>query len=263
MTNADFAPNLFLCAAPKTASTTIYEMLKRGGDIAVSRPKEPEHFLISRKPDMTQYRRELFKSYAGEAVVLDGCPRNLFFRHAMQSIHIANPDAGFIAIVRDPVKRLYSHWWHWYGRKRTPLGFLDTFERERENDLDAIIKSPKDYEAVYASSRLSGCGYILECGNYARHIERGFDLFGRQKFLVLVFEDVIADVYAALDGIRAFAGLEQKRTDVEIAHKNPSSKYGDRPQLNSDDAAKMADYYRADTARLSDILGRKLDWLSA
>ena len=172
-------PNLFLIGAMKSGTTTLHELLARHPQLSMCEPKEPCHFvapevLATHWPEMWRkgyWRSEtdylaLFPAkpgarYRGESST-DYSKRPLVDGVA-ERIAAYNPQARFIYIMRDPVERTISHYWHMVelrGEMREPL---------------AAIKEEPHY---------------TEVSHYADQLAPYLERFGRDRLHVLTFESL-------------------------------------------------------------------------
>jgi hypothetical protein len=121
-------PNLFIIGAMKAGTTFLWRLLGSHPSIFMSRAKEPSYFV-----DPTQLRElqpwlweqgywrdeevylSLFQS-AGDASVIGEA--SVYYTHLPLASGVAerlrqfNPDARLIYLMRDPVARTISHYWH-------------------------------------------------------------------------------------------------------------------------------------------------------
>jgi hypothetical protein len=180
-------PNLFIIGAMKSGTTTLHEYLDCHPQIAMSRIKEPGYFV----EELTQRRGEDWYLSLFEQ---DGCFRYRgessthytklpVYRGVAERLHQFNPDAHLIYIMRNPIERLVSHYWH---NVRDPL-----YGRERHSLLKAVRKRP-DY---------------LAFGDYAMQLEPYIDLFGRDALYVLTFENLIQNPQGELERLYDWLGL--------------------------------------------------------
>jgi hypothetical protein len=91
------------------------------------------------------------------------------------------PEARILILLRDPVERAVSHYWHLVERRRA----VHTLERMLED----------------------GPENLLVRGHYRAQVERFFRTFPREQVKVLLFERFVADVQATVDDVCAFLGL--------------------------------------------------------
>ncbi|HZL89509.1 MAG TPA: sulfotransferase [Pirellulaceae bacterium] len=150
-------PNLFVVGAMKAGSTSLHEYLHQHPQIYMSRFKEPQYFAPHRtrfglwgqgnplpEPGIDWYLR-LFADagdakYAGETSVsytarhwVPGCEERIWN---------FNRDARIIYLMRDPVERAISHYWHFVAAGRENLPPREAMERRD----DYVARSDYAYQ---------------------------------------------------------------------------------------------------------------------
>jgi hypothetical protein len=108
-----------------------------------------------------------------------------------ERIHRFNPDARLIYIMRDPIERSISHYWHFVADGREDLGMLEAIRRREE--------------------------YIAR-SHYARQLRPYIETFGASRVFALTLEELNrspADVFARLF---AFLGLDPVPIDTTERH---------------------------------------------
>lgn len=195
-------PNLFIIGAMKSGTTTLHAVLDRHPDIFMCPIKEPHYFceretLMREWPGMASNRfldsedgyLSLFAA-AGAAPILGeaspGYSRIPLYEGVPERIHRFNPDARFIYVLRDPVQRTISHYWHVYGngKERRPLA--------------EAVRDP----------------YYTDASDYARQLRPYLDLFGAGRVHVLTLEAYEADRPRTIAGIVSWLGLDPDKLPV-------------------------------------------------
>ncbi|NNM00774.1 MAG: hypothetical protein HKO62_08500 [Gammaproteobacteria bacterium] len=188
-----FPPDIFLIGAQKAGTTSLAELLDQHPGISVSEPKEPAWFTRNRDRGEDWYRacfdhpEQHLCIDATPGYTLGPTPRfpesgsDSAFSGVAARIAAANPDARFIYIVREPVARTYSSYWHHVrnGDERAPL-------------RDAIVNTP-----LY----LRGSDYAGQLHNYFEH-------FPRERFHIIAFNDLLRAPLEVAEGCCAFLGLD-------------------------------------------------------
>ena len=90
-------------------------------------------------------------------------------------------EARIILLLRDPAARAYSHYWHLVRTGRTTFGFED-----------ALRFAPAT---------------MIHCSLYKPQVERFRAAFGKERLLILVFEEFVADVEGQVKLVYDFLGI--------------------------------------------------------
>lgn len=108
--------------------------------------------------------------------------RYLFSPVVAHRVREMAPQAKVIFMLRDPVKRAYSQYWHDIKMMRETR----TFEA-------ALTKNPS----------------IVACSTYALHLKHWCDVLGRDRVHVVLFEDFIKDRQQAVNAVTNFIGAPE------------------------------------------------------
>lgn len=180
-------PNLFIIGAMKSGTTTLHEYLDSHPQIAMSQIKEPGYFVEELAHGQGEdWYLNLFEQdgtfrYRGESST--HYTKLPLYQGVAERLFRFNPDARLIYIMRNPIERLVSHYWH---NVRDPV-----YGRERRSLLQAVRKR-QDY---------------LAFGDYAMQLEPYVNLFGRDALYALTFEELIQDPQRELDRLYGWLGL--------------------------------------------------------
>ena len=237
-------PNFLIIGTVKAGTSSLYNYLKTHPEIYMSPIKEPRHFMF---PDIhphvigpegtplyndlrfvwriEDYRR-LFEGRSGEAAAGEASPQYLYAEQSPGAIRKLIPDAKLIAILRDPADRAFSHFCHTRREGREPL-----------SDFAEALK--------VEDARISlGCSinHYRNCGYYSNQLKRYLAAFPREQILILLYDDMVANIEGFLANICAFLGVDDtfKFDTTErynVSHGIPRS-IGFSKFLHSSGAAK-------------------------
>lgn len=152
-------------------------MLDQHHQVAVSQPKEP-HFFTHNWDKGLDWYKTVFPDSADYATLLDASTsysmasltysrgdsrQRSKFENVPEKVSRTNPDARFIYLLRDPVERTYSGYWHSVRTGRESRGFREAL---RSNSL------------------------YLDVSDYHGQLSLWLDYFPLDSFLLLRFEDM-------------------------------------------------------------------------
>ncbi|MDP3920796.1 MAG: sulfotransferase [Candidatus Omnitrophota bacterium] len=219
---AKFQPNLFILGAAKCGTTTLHFYLDTMPEICMSMPKEPHFFEKEYDKGITFYRDKYFAHWNGEAIIGEARHRNLFLPYVAERIYRTNPQAKLVAILRNPVARAYSHWWHFYSRGHTKLSFSKTIRANRERlEARLEIRRPDDYfkRGLKPYVNKDTC---IESGYYFEQIQRYRAYFSDSQIKLILFEDLVQNPQQVLADLRALLGLEPESKIISpLTNMNP------------------------------------------
>jgi hypothetical protein len=146
--NRPVFPNLFIVGAMKAGTSSLHEYLNQHPQIFMSRMKEPQYFAphITRwgqhwgqgalfpEPGIDWYLKLFSEAgdakYAGESSV--SYTARPWVVDCEMRIHKFNPMAKIIYLMRDPIERAISHYWHFVVDGREDRDMLVAFQRREE-----------------------------------------------------------------------------------------------------------------------------------
>jgi hypothetical protein len=171
-------PDAILGGAQKSGTTALHRLLEAHPQIFVpARPQEIHYFDLEEN-----YRRgqpwlsAFFAARGAEPVAFQTSPLYLYEPAAPGRIAAALPEARLLFILRNPVDRAYSHYWHEVRYGWEPLPFEAALAREPER-LAGGFEARRHFS-------------YLDRGRYATQLRRYFDHFPPERILVLQSEDL-------------------------------------------------------------------------
>lgn len=180
-------PDFFVVSAPRSGTTALFEHLRRHPQIFVPRCKETVFFgsHIPHEHRMTLDKYLAVFAGAGDALrVGEVSTTYLYSRNAASEIREFNPLARIIIPLRDPITVMHAAHTLWASMGYEPIrdfsAALEAQERERTGQVP--IRKLRNYVPYYR-------GIV----DYADHVARYFDAFGRERVHVIVFDDWVAD----------------------------------------------------------------------
>lgn len=205
-----FPPRVYIVGAQKCGTTSLAKALGSNPDVCLSEPKEPNFFSVNFDKGLEWYKEcfsDLEKVLVDASTTYTMCAlseRALAYKAGRQKqigvparIKSARPDACLIYIIRDPVKRLYSNYWHnrKYGYEDAPL-------------MEAVERDPQ-YKHLSE--------YYGQLSLYLQH-------FQRSQILVLKFEDFVRDQQHYINVCERFMGITET-LQTQARDENKSREY--------------------------------------
>ena len=210
-------PNLFIVGAPKSGTTTLYHWLRSVPDVFMSPLKEPYFYSClgappsppeGRPPEYrakNQYEYDALFASAGPArVVGEASPSYLVSENAAGILRRRHPKARYVAILRDPVLRAYSHFLHKKRLGTEPAPSLrDAVELERE-------RREKNWD--------TGWLYVAN-GLYAENLAR-YSFVPTENLRVYLYEDLATRPDWLLRDLVDFLGVSMPDIDTSRAYNS-------------------------------------------
>lgn len=272
-------PNFFLVGAAKSGTTTLYHALREHDDIYLPAVKEPHLYAYLADPatigdlypDEVEARRqyrELYRDVADERAVGDASTSSLLMRGAAQAIARDVPSARIIAILRHPVDRAYAHYRHFVAAGGEDVS--DFAEAVRAEGARQAAGFPFTYQ-------------YFGWGRYSEQLRPFFDLFGRDRVQVHLYDDFTNDPEAVVRATFRFLDLDDSGAFPPVGRSNafPAAPTANarstwlgrrraalmrRPPASLDPSlrAELTETFREEISQLEDLLGRDLSmWLES
>ena len=220
-------PDFLVLGAARSATTSLHYYLEQHPRLAMSSIKEPNFFAFDHSVDppaplidptssiVTKSVRDrdayerLFSHAAPGAVVGEASPLYLYVQEAPDQIAALLGSPRFIAVLRNPIDRAYSHWLH--IRREAAGDAVEGFRRACEAEMAA----GPGY-TPYASGT-----HVLRMGRYDEQLQRYLDRFGPEPLLVLTYEAVTEAPLGELHRICDHLGVARHDFDTGTRF-NPS-----------------------------------------
>ena len=195
-------PSFLLIGAQKCGTSSLASQLGAHPQVFMAPRKELDFFSMDENWNrgITWYE-SFFREATGEKAI--GEASASYTMHPMFSSvpgRIAEklPDARFLYIIRHPVKRIISNY------------MLRWYEDQMDDSLEAMVESHPQ---------------LLTCSRYHHQIEQYLPFFPRDRFLVILFEEFVADPPAIHKEIFRFLGVD---TSFVVSDTRPKNVTADR-----------------------------------
>lgn len=200
-------PNFFIVGAPRCGTTALSRYLSQHEEICLSRPKET-HFLFaspahysSFQAYIDQYSQQFFCHCQPYHVAIgEGSVTYIYSEEVLHRILKINPHAKFIAMVRNPIDLLRSyHFRLLYIMEEDCWDFQEAWERQesraRGENLPPLCRDPRLLQ-------------YKEAGKLGKWVEQLLNIAGRDRCLILVFDDFKHNPRETYQQVCQFLGVE-------------------------------------------------------
>ncbi|MFD1677183.1 sulfotransferase family protein [Alicyclobacillus fodiniaquatilis] len=211
-------PNFILVGSAKSGTTALDYFLKKHKDIYMSPVKE-SHFFSSQ--EITQFNgpgdegilkgivrdvstyEGLFTGVTNEKVVGESSVYYLYYPQTPKTIKSLVPHAKIIIVLRNPIDRAYSAYWHLLRDQRENLSFEKALNIEGERQRN-------NFEPIWMLKGL---------GMYYEQIKRYIDTFGRESVFIVIYDEFVSVPNSVLVNLYKFLGVDETvevSTDVQL-----------------------------------------------
>jgi hypothetical protein len=201
----------FLVGAPRCGTTALSRYLRKHPRICFSVPKEPHYLTYAPEIPLEELRRSYLATYfphraPQHALIAEGSVSTLYSDLALQRALALDPDARFLAMVRNPMELVPSY-------HQRLLHVLD----EDEQDFATAWRLQAARARGERVPRRCRDPQVLQyavIGRLGERIERLFELVGRERCLVIVHDDFRSETAKVYDQVLTFLGLEHDGRSV-------------------------------------------------
>jgi hypothetical protein len=235
-------PDFVVIGAPKCGTTYLYHLLTKHPHVEPAIFKETHYFDLLFEKGIEWYRRCFPPSRQKDGqrtITGEATPGYLFHPYAAQRMARVIPEARLIALLRNPVERMYSHYHFFlvrYGRQK------GTFEETIATSFDCPHENR-----------------FFEQGIYVDHLLRWARFFSREQMLVLKSEEFFEYPQETLTRVLEFLELpEWKPNASELDDKRNEGSY----ELTMDPTVRrrLEEYFEPHNRRLYEYLGVDFGW---
>jgi len=163
------------------------------------------------------------------------------------------PDTKIIMLLRDPVERSISHYYHQVRRGREKLSIEESFKAEQERigeEKERLLAGE-----IFKPEAFRRFSY-MERSKYADQLERWFKHFPREQCFIDTSERFYSDTENFLADLFGFLGVDPDFKIPDLSPKNVGVHREDDPEVR----AMLVEHFKPHNERLEKMLGRKFDW---
>jgi hypothetical protein len=225
-------PEFVIIGAQRSGTTSLYRHLADHPDVRVATGKELQFLSLHHGRGVRWYRAH-FPVRPPSVRSFEASPYYLFHPDAPGRAAAVLPQARFVAVLRDPVERAYSHYLHSRRQGVEPLSFAD-----------ALLAEPERL----AAGRIREYSYVAR-GRYAEQLARWRRHVPAARLLVVRTEEVADDPAR----VTRFLGLDPHPAAALPKH---TRRVDDGPtELTPELRERLTAEFAPANAALADMLG--------
>ncbi|MGI9328389.1 MAG: sulfotransferase family protein [Pseudomonadales bacterium] len=263
-------PTFLVIGAMKAGTTSLFRYLCEHPQIAPPITKEVNYFNFNWTLGSQWYAAHFpFASPLSTQITGEASPGYLVHPRAALRVSEQIPDARVIVLLRDPVARTLSHYFHQrrIEREHRPLeealfsdssyAAFDLPEAQEASWLEALNANPRS--GTNAAKLLASCPLhraYISGSLYVKHLAAWFERFDPDQILVMSSEDLFRRPDEQYRRVLDFIGLEFVSQENMRAHN--VGKYPD--SVNVDTVARLKSEFFEPNLRLYELIGTDLGW---
>jgi len=141
---------------------------------------------------MDYFKDTIAKKYKA---VGEASPFYMYLERVPKRIHKTISDIKLIFILRNPVDRAYSHYWHEVKLGYEWLSFQEAIKKEEERLLNGDLFAKQHYS-------------YIDRGKYVIQLKRFEEYFNKEQMLVLITEELQKNPERVMKGVFKFLGVD-------------------------------------------------------
>jgi len=259
MEQAGRLPDFLILGAARSGTSSFAAELRNQADIFMP-PKRPEPHFFLREAEYAKglqyYSQRYFAAAPAEALAVgEASTSYLCHRQVAERIARDLPNVRLFAMLRNPIVRAYSSYWHTVKHGYEQLPFWEALQAEPSRaaaaELDPALRENRPFA-------------YLERGLYSRQIRAFWENIPRERLSIILFDDYVVNPSKIVREAMSFLGLDATRYrppvefDAEINQSTPAGRVMDDASYEF-----LREAYREEVRELSELLNRDLSgWLN-
>lgn len=247
-------PDFIIIGAQRCGTTSLYKYLCQHPEVYPSFPKEIHYFSNYYQKGINWYRSHFpllsVKSRntgpgKGKFLTGEATPYYLPHPHAPRRAASVVPEAILIILLRDPVKRAYSHYFHEVQMGVEKLSFEKAISKEVERLDHEFDRMTEDEN--YRSFNYQHFSYLAR-GEYADQIERWMQYYTADRTLFLNSDHLNSDPSSSFLKVTRFLGLNDWN-QVDFSRYHTAS----YPKMDQKTREQLYQYFKPHNKKLYDL----------
>ena len=245
-------PNFIIVGGQKCGSSALYKFISQHPDVKRAFVKEPHYFSGEFSSKSKLWYRAQFPRVKAHQQTGEASPSYCTHPLAPKRIKEQIPDCKLVFIVRNPVDRAVSNYYHSVKYGVEDLDIEKAFDRPMElfdEEYQKMADNP-----TYKSSFYNRHAYIHK-GLYMFHLKRWTNQFPRHQILILENENLLIQPQQTYDKLCHFLDLPSFKLNQYGKHNVGNSKVI-APHFKK----HLEKQFEKSNAAFFNAIGKKFDW---
>ena len=238
------APDFIIIGATKCGTTSLFSYLNQHPKILSPHKKEINFFNRNFELGIPWYLAH-FPAIADspEFITGEASPFYIYNQQVIARIKQLFPEIKLIAMLRNPVERTISEYYHAanHGLEKRSLEEIIEIEKER-----LIVNS--------RSKAMQHFGYLLN-SIYVENIAKWKDNFSAENILIIQSESLFQDTASVMEKVYQFLGISYQSSNQLIPYN-----VGTYPPIAPETKQKLQEFFIPFNQELEVYLERKFNW---
>ena len=252
-------PNFIIAGTEKGGTSLFFQTLGHHRQVRTSMIKEVSFFgkadlekpfrdrlCYARYFPLKYQLRQIAKRLDDRVITGEASPGYLYSTEAAQRIKNMVPDVKIIVLLRDPIDRAYSKYFHAQRKGVETLSFADAVRLEM---------TQRNFEVRDRVDREERKRDYLGFGLYCEQLERYFKLFDRKQIHIVQSEFSLSNFSSVYGDILKF--LDIQFDPSQILPRVPKKQY---PKMDKKVFGELKEFFSRPNKNLYDLLGVDFGW---
>lgn len=249
-------PHFIVIGAMKSGTSSLLNYLSQHPQILPSSRKEV-HFFDSNFDKKEYWYRLHFplkKELVQGLITGEASPSYIFNPHVAERIYNLLPNVKLIAILRNPIERAISHYFHEIRLKRETLPIMEALQAEEQ-------RIHSDWESMIQNKEFCGWSCIhfsyKKRGIYIEQLERYWQNFSKEQLLIIGSERFFAEPQKTLRKVFNFIEVD---AEFEVKDLTPKNAGIQRSNVPATVYEYLEDFFSQYNQNLYQRLGQDFGW---
>jgi hypothetical protein len=247
-------PDMIILGGQRCGTTSIYDYLSQHPQTNPSRSKEIHFFDLNYQSGLNWYRYNFnSKKNNTQLITFESSPYYLFHPAVPERVKKSLPECKFIIMLRNPIERAYSHYWHEKKYGREELSFEEALKLENqrlEKEENKLLNDP-----YYISNAHRRYSYFSR-GCYSEQIKRWLSCFSHERFLFIESDNFFLNPEKTMNHIHKFLQIDNFNF-YEFTHRNKGIY---ETAISNKLRKTLSDRFQENNKDLQEITGININW---
>jgi hypothetical protein len=252
-------PNCLILGAQKAGTSSLYHYLIQHPQAHQSLKKEVHFFSGGLQENIDTYEKgerwyrahfPLQSTMKVGDIAIDATPMYLFHPQAPARINAMLPNAKLIILLRNPVERAISHYFHVQRHGFEPLTIAQAFADENSR-----------LQKISASSHFKDPAYRLfsyqQRGLYLAQIKRYQTLFPAEQILIMNSDELFQQPQQSLKKVFCFLGIDDNYQIPDLQSQNVGNNKAHVPENTYQ---QLQEFFEQPNKDLFEHINQKFPW---
>lgn len=242
--NKQHPPDFIIIGATKCGTTSLFSYLSQHPKVLSPHRKEINFFNHNFNLGIPWYLAQ-FPAIADSPDFITGeaSPSYIYKEQVVNRIKQLFPDIKLIAMLRNPVERTISEYYHAANH-----GI-------EKRSLEEIIKIEQEQLKTFSRSEAMETFGYLKNSIYIEKIAKWMNTFPAENILIIESESFFQDTASIMKEVFQFIGISYQKSDRHIAYN-----VGTYPSVSPDIRQRLKDFFIPYNQELEKYLARKFNW---